>query len=246
MSQAERIARIHFLLKSTGIVTLAQLKADFEVSRATVMRDIELMRDRLGAPIEYDAELNAYKYAESGGLTLLHRPERFDVPGMWLKRNEAYALLTVLNVIAKIDPGGLLPYVSPLRGVLKEILCEHDFSMKGFHKKIGVELPNLGRGDSEMMAKMMRALVDELEVLLVWRGDDEVRKSASCSLQCFVLTSNGWEAEFVVAEDVARQRVPLIRFSECTLTDRPARLLPEFLSDSRNDFETLRKIYRRL
>ncbi|MDX9885280.1 helix-turn-helix transcriptional regulator [Thauera sp.] len=246
MSQAERIARIHFLLKSTGIVTLAQLKADFEVSRATVMRDIELMRDRLGAPIEYDAELNAYKYAKSAGRTLHYRPERFNVPGMWLDSEEAYALLTVLNVIAKIDPGGWMPYVGPLRRVLKHALCEESFNMKGFHKKIGVELPNLRQGKSGVMAKMMRALVNEFEAILVWQGDDEVLNSASCSLQRFVLTSNGWAAEFVVGEDQARQRVPLIRFSDCTLTNRSARLLPGSSSDIWSDLDALRNIQVRV
>lgn len=245
MSQAERIARIHFLLRSTGMVTLAQLKADFEVSRATVMRDIELMRDRLYAPIEYDAELNAYRYADKGYGALQSRPERFDVPGLWLRSHEAYAMLTVLNMIAKIDPGGLMPYVSPLRGVLKETLSQQTFNMRGFHKKVGVELPNLQLDNPEVSAKMVRALVDEFEAILVWRGDAGVLNSAACSLQRFLLTINGWEAEFVEAEDLALQRIPLIQFCECTLTDRPAQLLPEFSSDPRADLAALLKIYYR-
>ena len=117
--------------------------------------------------------------------------------------------------------------------------------MKGFHKKVGVELPNLGQGESEVAAKMMRALVDEFEAILEWPGDDGVLHRACCSLQCFILTSNGWEADFVRAEDQTRQRVPLIRFSDCTLTARPAQLLPEFSSDNRGDLEALWKIYRR-
>ena len=245
MSQAERIARIHFLLKSTGIVTLAQLKADFEVSRATVMRDIELMRDRLGAPIEYDAELNAYKYAESADGALHYRPERFDLPGVWLDSKEAYALLTVLNLIEKIDPGGWMPYVSPLRRVLKQALYEESFNMKGFHRKIGVELPNLHQRKSGVTAKMMRALVNEFEAILVWQGDDEVLNSASCSLQRFVLTSNGWVVEFVVGEDQVRLRVPLMRFSDCTLTTRSARLLSRSTNDTWSDLDALKNIQMR-
>lgn len=244
MSQAERIARIHFILRTKGTVTLAQLKSDFEVSRATIMRDIELLRDRLGAPIEYDAELNAYRYAESRSGTLRYPPERFDIPGMWLNSSEAYALLTALNIVSKIDPGGLMPYIGPLRRLLKDILCERSFDMKGFHKKVGVELPKLGEGDPRVTAEMMRALVDEVEAVLVWKGDDDVLCCATGSLQRFVLSANGWEAEFTVGDDQRWQRVSLILFTDCTLTDRRARILPEFSSDSRSDHEALRKIYR--
>jgi hypothetical protein len=39
-----------------------QLLDELEVSPATLKRDLEFLRDRLGAPIEYDRDLNAYRF----------------------------------------------------------------------------------------------------------------------------------------------------------------------------------------
>lgn len=88
MSQSERIAKIHFLL-SRGQVTTGDLMETFEVSRATVMRDIELMRDRLGSPITYDPKKKSYYYStdENGEIDYeIDYQSKFDLPGIWIDK----------------------------------------------------------------------------------------------------------------------------------------------------------------
>ena len=55
-----RLCRIETLIRARGHVSFAMLLAELEVSPATLKRDLEFLRSRLGAPIEYDRDLNGY------------------------------------------------------------------------------------------------------------------------------------------------------------------------------------------
>lgn len=63
MSKLERIMTFHGWVKDGRFPSLKRLQDGFEVSRATASRDVEFMRDRLGAPLEYDRENSGYYYS---------------------------------------------------------------------------------------------------------------------------------------------------------------------------------------
>lgn len=58
----ERMLRIHDELRRNTLTNCTKLVRALEVSRKTVVRDIAFMRDRLNLPIEYDAQIQAYRY----------------------------------------------------------------------------------------------------------------------------------------------------------------------------------------
>jgi len=58
----ERMLKIHAELRRDARVNGTQLADQLEVSRKTIIRDIAFMRDRLDLPIEFDPQLNAYRY----------------------------------------------------------------------------------------------------------------------------------------------------------------------------------------
>ena len=58
----ERMLRIHEELRRSAFTNCTKLAQTLEVSRKTVARDIGFMRDRLELPIEFDSQLNAYRY----------------------------------------------------------------------------------------------------------------------------------------------------------------------------------------
>ena len=60
MDRTERFYKIQQLLSDRQMVTTEQFLKELEISRATFRRDLEYMRDRLGAPIEWDADLGGY------------------------------------------------------------------------------------------------------------------------------------------------------------------------------------------
>lgn len=57
-----RMLEIHDKLRRGALVNCTQLMKSLEVSRKTVVRDIAFMRDQLDLPIEFDAQIQAYRY----------------------------------------------------------------------------------------------------------------------------------------------------------------------------------------
>ncbi len=64
MSQTERVFYIDRQIRRKGRVTSKDVEATFEVSNRQAKRDIEYLRDRLGAPIEYDPKAFGYVYTK--------------------------------------------------------------------------------------------------------------------------------------------------------------------------------------
>lgn len=76
MNQTERLYRIENLLHHQTIVPRAQFLAELEVSYATFKRDLAYLRDRLHAPIDYDADRRGYRFGPAA-----HGP-RHEIPGL--------------------------------------------------------------------------------------------------------------------------------------------------------------------
>jgi len=72
------------------VVSFATFKEVLGMSRASVKRDLEYMRSRFNAPIEYDRELNGYRFGKprSGWLrSVLNQAAvvRFAPGGAWTR-----------------------------------------------------------------------------------------------------------------------------------------------------------------
>jgi predicted DNA-binding transcriptional regulator YafY len=113
-----RLYRIEALIRSRGHVSFKTLLDELEVSAATLKRDLEFLRSRMGAPIEYDREVNGYRFgAESaaGG--------RQELPGLWFNESELYSLLTAQQLLAGLDSDGLLSrHMQPLLDRIHQML----------------------------------------------------------------------------------------------------------------------------
>jgi predicted DNA-binding transcriptional regulator YafY len=60
----ERMLKIHDELRRNTLTNCTKLMNSLEVSRKTIVRDIAFMRDRLELPIEFDAQIQAYRYTQ--------------------------------------------------------------------------------------------------------------------------------------------------------------------------------------
>lgn len=63
MSQNERLQYIDTAIRERGIVTVQEVVQKFEVSPRTVKRDIEYLRERINAPVEYVGHKKGYCYS---------------------------------------------------------------------------------------------------------------------------------------------------------------------------------------
>lgn len=117
MDRTERFYRIDRLLRESRIVPIERFLDVLGVSRATFKRDLEYMRDRLHAPIEWDRDASGYRLAASPK----GAPE-YELPGLWFNESEILALLTMERLLEDIEPGLLAPRLAPLRQRLAALL----------------------------------------------------------------------------------------------------------------------------
>ena len=121
MDRTERFYKIELLLRSRGCVSFAALREELDISPATLKRDLQYLRDRLDAPIVYDAHDNGYRFqAAAAGARAAPRHE---LPGLWFSENEIHALLTMHQLLAGLDDDGVLsrhlqPMLDKLQGML--------------------------------------------------------------------------------------------------------------------------------
>jgi len=114
MNRAERLYRIHGMLRQGRPVPMRRFLEELEISKATAKRDIEYLRDFLGAPLIYDRGANGYRYDPNS-------PE-FELPGLWFNDTELYALLASEQLLEAVQPGLLGPYIGPLKGRIRKLL----------------------------------------------------------------------------------------------------------------------------
>ena len=125
MPKTDRLYKIEMLIRQRGQVSFAHLLAELEVSPATLKRDLEYLRDQMGAPIEYDRDSNGYRFTERGGsaATAASGATRHQLPGLWFSERELYSLLMAHQLLAGLDADGMLSrHLQPLLGRIHELL----------------------------------------------------------------------------------------------------------------------------
>jgi len=137
----ERLYRIEALIRARGSVSFQTLLDELEVSRATLKRDLEYLRIRMGAPIEYDRDANGYRFATTPQLGTRH-----ELPGLWFSEAELYSLLTAQQLLASLDSDGMLSrHLQPLLDRIRQLL---------------------GHGDGRQAAELLSA---RIRVVTTWR-----------------------------------------------------------------------------
>ncbi len=229
MDRTERFYRIDQLLNEKKIVPFSLLVEKLEVSRATIKRDLEYMRNRLNAPIVWDREEGGYRFAgREGGAA------QYELPGMWFSAQEVHALLTMQHLLMGLDTGGLLgPHIAPLLARLRALLGTTDDTTEEIHKRIRI----LGMASRRMaldhFAVVGSALLRRKRLLIshyVRARDETIEREVSP--QRLVHYRDNWylDAWCHLRNDLRSFAVDAIRRTE--IIEQPARNIPEKTLDS--------------
>ena len=136
MDRTERFYKIEMLIRSRGSVPFAALMDELGVSRATLKRDLEYLRDRLDAPIVYDRLANGYSMRPDARD---QRQVRHQLPGVWFSEREIHALLTMHQLIQGLDEGGVLArHLQPLLDKLHGMLGASDLEARELMKRVKI------------------------------------------------------------------------------------------------------------
>lgn len=172
MPQSERIIRLMHLFGTGKSYSQRRLMDEFGISRATLNRDLALARDRLGAPIVFDRDLEAYRLDRSQPVV----GAQYELPGMWLNAQEIHALLTMQHLLSELDAGGLLSgHIKPLIERLTQMLDEGTHGSPELARRIRVQTVGARRMNLPHFQAVGSALLRRQRLQLVYhaRSRDE-------------------------------------------------------------------------
>ena len=136
MDRTERFYKIEMLIRSRGSVPFVDLMDELGVSRATLKRDLDYLRERLDAPIVYDRFANGYSMRPDARDP---RQAKHELPGVWFSEREIHALLTMHQLIQGLDEGGVLArHLTPLLDKLHGMLGASDAEAQELMKRVKI------------------------------------------------------------------------------------------------------------
>ena len=156
----ERMLRIHEELRRGALINCTRLVRDLEVSRKTIVRDIAFMRDRLDLPIEYDAQINAYRYT--------HPVNSF--PAVQVTEGELMALLVARRAVEQYKGTPFHRQLEiafdKLTGGLKDRIS---FSPADELSSVSFKNMGLGKADLTVFNALSAAVLKQQEVSFDYR-----------------------------------------------------------------------------
>ncbi|MEK6700085.1 MAG: YafY family protein [Nitrospirota bacterium] len=87
----ERFLWFHKTVKAQVYPNARGLADEFELSSRTAQRDIEFMRDRVGAPLAYSSARKGYYYSTS-----------FEIPDLWLTEENVIAVVLAVRLASSV------------------------------------------------------------------------------------------------------------------------------------------------
>jgi predicted DNA-binding transcriptional regulator YafY len=113
-SQTERLLDLDQKLRNGNYPNCSSFAAEWEISTKTAQRDLDFLRDRMGAPIQYDAGHRGYTYTES----------TFMLPALQMNEGELVALLMGSRMLEPFQGTPMADKLNLLFKKLSELMPE--------------------------------------------------------------------------------------------------------------------------
>lgn len=176
MDKYDRIFELHRALAGRRTpVSAEDLRARLECSRATLYRIIAFLRDRLGAPIEHDADRAGFIYAPTPD----GRP--YELPGLWFSAAELQALVAFRQLLENVDGGLLAEHLRPAAQRIEQLLRDGRLRLDEAPKRIRL-LGGVGRQPGPAFDAVAAAVLQRQRLRFAYRGrarDTETRRDVS-------------------------------------------------------------------
>lgn len=150
-----RIQQVHRALAKNEFPNFRKLAEKLSVSEKTVQRDIDLMRDRMNLPIEYDQTHFGFYYTE----------QVVDIPGLELTEGEIVALFIARQALGQYAG---TPFAAALKSACSRLEEElHDRVSLNLHElDTMMSFRNLGESPAQMEVFRLvnRAVMESVEL----------------------------------------------------------------------------------
>lgn len=155
MSLLERIYFFHDELTRSRFPNSRILMQEFEVSLATARRDIAYLRDRLLAPLEFDARKNGFYYSD----------DSFNLP--FENSPRIIFLLGMLNRLAEETGLSQLPEVRQLENRLSTIIAKDN---QDIHQNIVCEWIEVEHPEPHIFDALIEALLKKYPLHIIYQS----------------------------------------------------------------------------
>lgn len=161
MERIERLILIDQLIRGRGYPNVPSLVGRLEVSDRTVYRDLEYLRDRLSAPIEFDTEKNGYYYTE----------ESYYLPAIPLTEGELFYFLIARRIIDSYHGTPLHQIFEDIYRKVAELLPKQiQVGAESLQSRFSsFEVPHTAI-DKEIWHWLFKALSTRKEAIIRYRG----------------------------------------------------------------------------
>jgi len=146
----ERFLWFQNQIKKGGYPNTKTLAERFEITRKTAQRDIEFMRDRMGAPLVYLPEKRGFAYADNA----------YELPGFWLDEESLTSLLLAYRLVSAVPDKTLKTSLrSFLEQLLEKISLQKKISLKELSNKISVRNVQYSKTKEKIYHAILEALL---------------------------------------------------------------------------------------
>ncbi|MCH9670471.1 MAG: WYL domain-containing protein [Gammaproteobacteria bacterium] len=159
MDRTERFYKIDQILNERRVVPIEIFLERLGVSRATFKRDLEYMRDRLNAPIVWDAAARGYRFGDEEESSM-----SYSLPGMWLNSNELHALLAMRKMLSSIQPPLLGRLVEPLIERVRALVEDDGALRDEAERRISVVVHGARAVEGAHFEAVCRALLERQQI----------------------------------------------------------------------------------
>ncbi len=188
MDKFDRIYELHNILRDRRTpIGREDLRERLEpCSHPTFYRLIRLLRDYLGAPLEYDAERGGYYYwRDTEGGT-------YELPGLWFNARELQALAVFERLFESLEPGLLAEHLQPVGERITELVNHRRLGLTEAARRIRV-LGMASKPVGKHFQALASATLQRKRLRLVYHGRSRDRVTErSVSPQRLVHYRDAW------------------------------------------------------
>ncbi len=217
MSQLERIYKLDRMLRRRTPPRKREILTEFEISSAQFKRDLDFMRDRLGAPITFDARTGGYCYSSG----------EFNLPGMWFSEREVYSMLLMHALLEQLQPGLVRDQLGPFEARLLALLGRPGRGAESILQRIEVTMAPQRPVRPEHFQAICEATLGRKQLRM--RHFSRSRASETdriASPQRVIYYRGNWYLDAWCHENEAPRRFAIDAVREAAVLDQPAVSIP--------------------
>lgn len=160
----DRVYQLHNIFSGRRTaIPLSELTSRLECSRPTVFRLMAVLRDHLGAPVEYVKDQGGYAYRRDGGNAA------YELPGLWFSAEELQAIIVFDRLFESLEPGLLSEHLAPLSRRVAELLEHRRLGLTEVARRIRV-LASAARAPGSSFHVVAAATLQCTKVSIEYRG----------------------------------------------------------------------------